>query len=140
MLTKTQSKILKSAVKLSNDGTAVISWYEISRDLDIHPAIVFKAVKILVNKELLEYVYDTEKHIPQGFILTSYSINLKEYNRLQIKMFLLNNLIAILALILSIISLVLSLANNNNQINNYHAENIYLESFPISTPNEIPHT
>ena len=107
MLTKTQSKILHSAISLSNNGTAIISWYDISRDLNIHPNLVFKAVRVLIDKGLLEYVYASETKIPQGFMLTSYSVNLKEYRWLQIREFLASNLIAILALIVAIIALFL---------------------------------
>lgn len=107
MLTKTQIKVLKAAISLSNNGNAVISWYEVARKLDLYPNIIFKAVKILVQKELLEYVYDTEEHIPQGFILTSYSLNLKEYLWMKFREFLISNLIAILALIVAVIALFL---------------------------------
>lgn len=107
MLTKTQKKILHASIDLSNQGRAIISWYDVSRKLKMHPDIVFKAVKILVQKELLEYVYSTEKHIPQGFILTSYSLNLREYHWMEFRKFLLNNLLAILALIVAVIALFL---------------------------------
>ena len=52
MLTKTQSKILHTAIKNSNNGVSTINWYDISEKLHIHPAIVFAAVKVLVKKEL----------------------------------------------------------------------------------------
>lgn len=135
MLTKTEAIILKSAIKLSNNGTAIISWYDISGDLGIHPNIVFRAVPNLVNKELLSYVYSAKEHIPQGFRLTSYSANLKEYHRLQIKEFVYHNLISIIALIISIFALFLP-AQGNNQIDNTNKQNINLESISLATPYE----
>lgn len=107
MLTKTQSKILKAAIELSNGGTAILSEYEISRKLELHPNVVFKAVKVLVHKELLEYVFSPGSKMPQGFVLTSYSLNLKEYYQLQIREFFVVNLLSILALIVAVIALFL---------------------------------
>ncbi|WP_303025266.1 hypothetical protein [Anaerotignum lactatifermentans] len=107
MLTKTQSKILHIAIKSSNNGVSIMNWYDISEKLHIHPAIVFAAVKVLAKKELLELVYDSDTNTPKGFKLTSYSLNLKEYNIMCIKRFLINNLIAIFALIIAIIALFL---------------------------------
>lgn len=135
MLTRTEAKILKSAIKLSNNGTAIISWYDISGDLGIHPNIVFRAVPNLVNKELLSYVYSSKEHIPQGFRLTSYSANLSEYHWLQIKEFIYHNLIAIIALVISILALFLP-AQGNDQVQDTHDQNINFESIPLATPYE----
>ena len=107
MLTKTQYKILRTAIKNSNNGVSALNWYDVAEKLHIHPTIVFAAVKVLVKKELLEFVYDSDTNIPKGFKLTSYSLNLKEYNIMRVKIFLINNLIAIFALIIAILALFL---------------------------------
>lgn len=51
MLTKTQKQILNTAIKLSNNGHAILNEYDISYHLKIHPNIVFKAVKVLAEKK-----------------------------------------------------------------------------------------
>ncbi len=107
MLTRTQSKILHAAIDISHNGVSTMNWYDISEKIHVQPVIVFAAVKVLVKKELLEYVYDSGTNTPNGFKLTSYSINLKEYNIMRVKIFLINNLIAIFALIIAIIALFL---------------------------------
>jgi hypothetical protein len=135
MLTKTQKQILNTAIKLSNNGHAILNEYDISYHLKIHPNIVFKAVKVLAEKNLLEYVYASGTKTPQGFVLTSYSLNLKEYNWLQIRIFLCNNLIAILALVVAIIALFLPF-QGNNQIQYKNDESVILESVPLSTASE----
>ncbi len=135
MLTKTELKILKSAIKLSNHGTAIVSWYDISGDLEVHPNVVLLAVPNLVDKKLLSYVYSSEGHIPQGFRLTSYSANLKEYRWLLAKEFVYHNLIAIIALVISILALFLPV-QGSNQIDNTNKQNINLESISLATPYE----
>lgn len=51
MLTKTQSKILHVAIKSSKNGTSTLNWYDIAEKINIHPNIIFAAVKVLVEKE-----------------------------------------------------------------------------------------
>lgn len=80
MLTKTQKQILKATIELSHNGLAIIDEYEISRKLNIHPNTVFKAVKVLVHENLLEQIYQEGTTLPKGVMLTSYSLNLNEYN------------------------------------------------------------
>lgn len=107
MLTKTEKQILKSVIKLSNNGLKPVNYYEVSSDLNIHPNIVINAIPNLVKSELLKYVYQIDTNVPVAFMLTSYSQNLKEYKLLIIKKFLANNLIGILALIVAVIALFL---------------------------------
>lgn len=109
MLTNTQQKVLLAAIELSKCGSSVVSFYDIAYKFNIHPSQVFAAVKVLERKQLLEYVYNPETHTPVGVILTSYSLNLKEYRVMRIKSFFINNLIAIISLILSVIALRMSL-------------------------------
>ena len=140
MLTKTQKRILYKTIEISNNGHAVVSWYDVSVALKIHPDDVMKAMKVLVSKELLEYTYQPGTKLPAGVILTSYSMNLKEYNWLQFKEFLVSNLIAILALMLSAFSIGLSLAGYNDKVQNTYTKNVYLESAPTASPNEVVST
>lgn len=107
MLTKTEKQILKSVIKLSDNGLNSVTYYDVSADLGIHPNIVINAIPNLVQAGLLKYVYYTDTNLPSGFMLTSYSQNLAEYRILVIKSFLVNNLIAILALIVAVIALFL---------------------------------
>lgn len=107
MLTKTERTVLKSAIKLSENGLKVVSIYEISSDLKLHPQTVINIIPNLVNSNLLKYVYHPGSQIPAGVVVTSYSQNLKEYHALVIKSFLASNAISILALIVAVIALFL---------------------------------
>ena len=107
MLTKTEKQILKSVIKLSNNGSKSVNYYDVSNDLNIRPNTVINAIPNLVQSGLLKYVYYVDSTIPAGFSLTSYSQNLYEYRILVIKKFFVNNLIAILALTVAVIALFL---------------------------------
>ena len=107
MLTGTEKLILKSVIKLSENGLRSVNWYEIASSLEMHPQTVINAIPNLVKSDLLKYVYHDDSQIPSGVCLTSYSQNLKEYKILIIKMFLVNNAISIPALVVAIIALFL---------------------------------
>ena len=46
MLTKTEKQILKSVIKLSNNGSKSVNYYDVSNDLNIRPNTVINAIPI----------------------------------------------------------------------------------------------